>query len=755
MLEKFLETILTVTDTDVDYVFCALDQPPSPSTPWPPITESSLLKLAEHPDNRAFYISTMLSRRDEYGKYRNKQSAFAGLFMVVLDDIGTKVDPTHVKPTYKIESSEGNFQYGYLLDTPITNRRQAELFVSAIYETSLTDGGGKMVNKFVRLPAGINGKETEDGSRNRFQVRLAELNEDVTYEAQKLLEEFGLDLNIGETNLPDITQLNSIILTDDDYRRVKDPVTQWLLEQDLIYGERDDWIDIKCPWHAGHSDGNVTAGYSPVGQGKPEFRAFNCFHDHCTERTTKDFLSWVKEQGGPFASVFDPIAPMVSRYVLLEYSSEVADTWATAESKYPIVSLASFRAAHKQYIRGEKGKKNYYGELWLEHPDTIRTKGRIFDPTSPPIAVIDDVPHFNTYRAPSHPMVAGEPTTYLEHIEWMLPDADERELFHNWVAQKLQYPESRSYAIIMVADKAEGEAGDVYGTGRSTIGDILGKVFQSGVVKVDLSDISGKGDSQSTYNEWIDESMICIVEETKEELDTYTSGHANYEGLKKIIDVRSIPNVRVKPKYGRIYYTTVFTNFLFFSNHSDAIQLPELDRRFAVLTNNKFRRTFEEYAELQRFLRSRDDIARLYRWYMERNIDTYDHVYPPMTAAKQVMIHQGVSTLDEVWQCALTELEGSIVTKRQLLDACDKVCDGDLKLQSKASAMARARWRKLKEVSPGWRLKANNQLNTIRIIKNHDKVLSAYHEKDHDWLRDELNKNESEQIQTLRRAFNE
>ena len=80
--------------------------------------------------------------------------------------------------------------------------------------------------------------------------------------------------------------------------------------------------------------------------------------------------------------------------------------------------------------------------------------------------------------------------------------------------------------------------------------------------------------------------MLCIVEETKDEIKSYVDANATYENLKKVVDIRPIPNVRVKPKYGRIYYTTLFTNFLLLTNHADALQIPEKDRRIACVTNN-------------------------------------------------------------------------------------------------------------------------------------------------------------------------
>ena len=91
----------------------------------------------------------------------------------MLDDIGTKVPidtlPEGLEPTYIIESSAGNYQYGFVLDEPVTDLEQAEALIQLVYESGYSDAGGKMATKLVRLPGGVNGKK---GEKRLFPVKL-------------------------------------------------------------------------------------------------------------------------------------------------------------------------------------------------------------------------------------------------------------------------------------------------------------------------------------------------------------------------------------------------------------------------------------------------------------------------------------------------------------------------------------------------------------------------------------------------------
>ena len=665
---------------------------------------------------------------DDSGVLRRTDDNAVWMYFVTLDDIVEKCPIPSLAPTVIVETSSGSFQYMYALTEPIgLDEGKVLMERMKLRAPALGDLASMTANRLIKLPGGINDKP---GAKRGFRTKLVSVS-DTLYSVEELCSAWSLPAY----EAPHATISSGVA----DFTGVVDEVVGWLSERGMLVDQESPFHTVLCPWAELHTDGVLTAGYSPLGVGTmPNVRGFSCFHEHCLDKKGPQFLEWVAESGGPSCRPTDPVAPLVQRFVLLEYSSEVADTWAAADSVYPVVSLGAFRAAHREYIMGERGGKQYHGELWLENSGTVRCKGRVYNPGSPMVTDIRGVPHFNTYRPMVHDAVGGSAAVFLSHIEWLIPSLEERWWFHLWIAAKVQAPDSRSWAMVLVADLAEGEAGNRYGTGRSMVGDILERMFQSGVARIELSDITGQGDSQAAYNDWADSTQLVIVEETKSDVGNYRADHASYERLKGVIDPKPQMGVRVKPKYGKIYTTTLYCNFLFFTNHSDALQLPagSDERRFGVVDCAKGRRGVAAYAALYGFLQSDADVAALYAWYMALDVSGFDRIYPPMTPAKSLMQRQSRSTVDEVWDTALESLPGDICTKAQLRGACAMVADVDGKLEAAVMGMVSARWKKMMDIEPGWRLQYSGRYLTVRILRNHAVVREAHINGDLEALRE-------------------
>ena len=86
----------------------------------------------------------------------------------MLDDICTKVDPALIKlrPTYKLETSPGNQQWGFLLTYPSDPVKAAAL-IEGIAAAGLTDPGAKRADRIMRVPGSVNIKHGEP-----FEARL-------------------------------------------------------------------------------------------------------------------------------------------------------------------------------------------------------------------------------------------------------------------------------------------------------------------------------------------------------------------------------------------------------------------------------------------------------------------------------------------------------------------------------------------------------------------------------------------------------
>lgn len=87
------------------------------------------------------YTSFASYTPDKEGQYRRRKEHFAALHAIMLDDVGQKVDLDRVtlQPSWIIETSLGNFQYGYALSEPLRNSSDADILLNAIIEAGLCD----------------------------------------------------------------------------------------------------------------------------------------------------------------------------------------------------------------------------------------------------------------------------------------------------------------------------------------------------------------------------------------------------------------------------------------------------------------------------------------------------------------------------------------------------------------------------------------------------------------------------------------
>ena len=117
------------------------------------------------PDANNFFCVSLL-QEDELGLVRRTPNHFRSLHVLVVDDVHSKIPPVKVEailgvPSYKLETSPGNEQWGYVLDPPVTDRLEAEGLVNALCRNFTADVAG--VNRLVRLPVGENQKSVYGG----------------------------------------------------------------------------------------------------------------------------------------------------------------------------------------------------------------------------------------------------------------------------------------------------------------------------------------------------------------------------------------------------------------------------------------------------------------------------------------------------------------------------------------------------------------------------------------------------------------
>lgn len=262
------------------------------ATPW----DGSEQAAEQLPQMHNNYVSLAVFGCDEDGVYRRRKKQFVAIAAIVLDDVGTKVatDKVVVPPSWRLETSPGNFQVGYLFDAPITDLKSAEALSQALINAGLTDPGmSAPATRLFRLPGGCNGKHMP-----AFVCQLSEWEPSRRYSIKQLVDGFGLDLSSvaagrkGRVAANSSVQVNSVAHYQP--RPAANPVIEalkarGLYKQALSEGRHD----ITCPWVDEHTDSIDcgTAYFEPSGE--YHRGGFKCQHAHCAERHLADLLAFL------------------------------------------------------------------------------------------------------------------------------------------------------------------------------------------------------------------------------------------------------------------------------------------------------------------------------------------------------------------------------------------------------------------------------------------------------------------------------
>lgn len=248
-------------------------------------------KISIQPNsNQYFTISTFYA--DKKGKARRRKALFRCTHVIVADDVKEKLPEYNVNklppPTYKLETSPGSEQWGWVLDHPCQDRAKVENLLDGLVEQGLApagkDPGMKGVTRYVRLPEGVNtkAKRVKANGGTPPRCKLLEWHPERRVSIEELAEPFEVDLDAerrdsrvdGAANLPDhpLLQLTDII-------HVKSV-------------RSDGRFDITCPWVDEHTD--AADDGAAIFTNQDGSIGFKCHHGACEQRTGKDLLDLIE-----------------------------------------------------------------------------------------------------------------------------------------------------------------------------------------------------------------------------------------------------------------------------------------------------------------------------------------------------------------------------------------------------------------------------------------------------------------------------
>lgn len=575
---------------------------------------------------------------------------------MMLDDIGTKSKTPPLPPTWIMETSPGNFQYGYAFnEQPTVGEFSAA--IKAIAAAGYTDPGACNPVRNFRLPGSINQK-------NGFASVLVEFTPGREYSLGEICAALGVTPGVADT-----ATLRPVALQDDG----DDDVLAWIAERGelLERGNAEGWYGVVCPNAAEHTDGN------PMGRYRPVSRAYTCFHGHCVDDwNSARYLAWVAEQGGPdhqhglrdellatvMAGALGKISPTpafrdetveiirevnrkeMGRLEKAEWYERFAyimsdDAYFDMLERREIMRKA-FNAifAHIpcKSIHGEGKAKVTASVCYDENRQAkgARTlQGVTYAAGESVLATMDGLVYGNRWRDARPPTAEGDASRWLEHVERLIPEQFEREHVLDVLAYKLQHADRKiNHAVLH---------GGLPGSGKDTLyAPFLWAIGRSNVSIV-------KNEELSSSWGYALEAEVMVINELRQ---AEARDRRAMENVLKPIIAAPPEYLPVNRKGLHPYNALNRIWVLCFSNERAAISIPSNDRRWFCVWSDAPRMTDAEGAAMWAWY-ERGGNAIVAGYLASRDVSKFNPgASPPMTEAKAIMVERGRSAHEEYLQ---------------------------------------------------------------------------------------------------------
>ena len=241
------------------------------------------------------YFTISIFKRHPQVPHRSfrRKSLFLATYCIVADDVHEKIDSQQIKrlpePTWKLETSPGNEQWGWALQEPEQDRSKVENLLDGLVALGLApdgkDPGMKGATRYVRLPEGYNRKAKNLSPDNvGFKCRLTEWNPERKTSMEDLAQPFGIDLSAARSE----TNGTLVELADGDGLDLSEHHAA-LKYLDIRGQIKTGHFATVCPWLEQHTgrDPSGTAVILLAGHRV----GFKCHHGHCEHRTWADVLA--------------------------------------------------------------------------------------------------------------------------------------------------------------------------------------------------------------------------------------------------------------------------------------------------------------------------------------------------------------------------------------------------------------------------------------------------------------------------------
>ncbi|MEZ6012774.1 MAG: DUF5906 domain-containing protein [Hyphomonas sp.] len=290
------------------------------------------------------------------------------------------------------------------------------------------------------------------------------------------------------------------------------------------------------------------------------------------------------------------------------------------------------REAWKSMFAGEWPDGDILTAVWKDKTPVRKFERSVYEPGKDRFLGSD----LNLWVPSGIEPAPGDVTPFIEHMELLLPDERERELFLDYLHFIVCKPAEK----MMFAALIQGEQG----VGKSIIGQLVTKCIGARNVSTPTSEVVKRD-----FTGWQEGCSLVLVEELMTE--------GRLEVANKLKRVITEPTLVIERKGLDAYDIPNRLNLLCFTNHKDAVRLESGDRRWFVLFSPMKPQPQAYYDKLFAWLNREETAPAFMYWLAQRNPALQPKGRAPDTNAKA-----------EAAELSLNEVESQV---KEWLEASD------------------------------------------------------------------------------------
>lgn len=323
--------------------------------------------------------------------------------------------------------------------------------------------------------------------------------------------------------------------------------------------------------------------------------------------------------------------------------------------------------------KGSPKTMNIFDE-WSKWTGRRSVKRLIYAPGQP--TVLDDG-SLNTWLGWGVKPKKGNVKPWKQLLDYIFINAkpEHRKWFEQWLAYPLQYPGTKLYSYVLLWSLQQR-------VGKSLIGLTMGRIYGAAFSQISSEDV------RSAQNYWLVNKMFILAEEV-----TSSDKRSDADRVKHMITRETVSvNIKFQPQYD----LSDFANYLFTSNHVDAMFF-ENDQRGFVHEIEGDPADPKFYGEYDVWFRSDEGAAALFDYLLHLDLKGFSpRGHAPVTDAKIDMTDISQSDLD-AFVSMLREDGGQIkvdgqIVKRTIMTAGEiaAIYDADGQKHTSRVAMGKA-----------------------------------------------------------------